>query len=189
MLIVRDLPLMLALFAFMFGVLGFLVSGHKLFKQTMPHLRRNSFLYLLCALLLTGAFLLMNRLSPQALISSELALLQMRLERASLTNVLIQPVVETRPAQLVLVEPKLELAFNFATVKLVSDPTNANVFIEGGLRGQTPLELIVPVNQDLEYQLSREPNTDENLRYQSYEGVLNVASDSEISVWLERSSD
>ena len=187
--IFRDLPLMLALFAFMFGALGFLVSGHKLFKQTMPHLRRNSFLYLLCAFLLTGAFLLVNRLSPQELISSELSLLQAQLERASLINLFIQPSVNLVPARSVLIEPELELAFEFATVKLVSDPTNADVFIEGDLRGQTPLELIIPVNQDLEYQLSRDPNTAENLRYQSYEGVLNVGSDSEISVWLERSSD
>ncbi len=187
--IVRDLPLMLALFAFMFGVLGLLVSGHKVFKQTMPYLRRNSLLYLLCAFLLTSAFLLVNRLSPQALISSELALLQTQLERSLSTNLFIQPFVETVSARSVLIEPELELAFEFVTVTLVSDPSEADVFIEGDLRGKTPLELTIPVNQDLDYLLSREPNAAENLRYQSYEGVLNVASDSEISVWLERSAD
>ncbi len=151
-------------------------------RQQLPKLRRNSYLYLLSAVLLVASLALKTWLIPQDSLDYELALLaQPQLE--SLQSLFGQ----SEPVELnVSIEPKITLAFSFVTIDLTSDPLGADVFVKSKLRGQTPLKLIIPKNQAISYRVSAAPNPEKGLRYESFEGVFQETENRQVSVWLDR---
>jgi hypothetical protein len=182
MILLRDLPIILALFAFIFGGIGLMAYQNQRLRQQLPKLRRNSYLYLLSAVLLTVSLAIKTRLSPQDSLRYELALLaQPQIE--SLQSLLGQPKSVERNVR---VEPKINLAFSFVTIDLTSDPMGADVFINRRLRGQTPLKLLIPQNQTVTYRVSAAPNPEKRLRYESFEGIFQEAENRQVSVWLDR---
>lgn len=77
----------------------------------------------------------------------------------------------------------------FYPVTFTSDPTGANVYIDGQLKGKTPLTVDIKTNTDTTYLIiADEPFEDYNL-YKDYRGVLNPIKPDDISVWLERTTE
>ena len=69
------------------------------------------------------------------------------------------------------------------TVSVTSDPSGVDVYMNGILKGQTPLDLKAPRGYEATYRL--EP--DEDL-YKSFSATLPTEEDSSVSVWLDRLS-
>lgn len=182
MILFRDFPIILALFAFIFGGLGLMAYQHQRLRKQLPHLRRNSYLYLLSAVLLAAGLATKYKLNPQPFLDYELALLsQPQLE--SLQTLFGTPPLTERN---LIIEPKLTLAIDFVNIDLSSDPVGADVFINQKLRGQTPLSLLIPKNQSVRYRVSAAPNPDLGVRYESFVGVFQESQNRQLSVWLNR---
>ncbi|MCA9837407.1 MAG: hypothetical protein KC422_10830 [Trueperaceae bacterium] len=182
MILLKDLPIILALFAFAFGSLGLLAAQFNRLQQAIPNLRRNSYLYLLSGLLLTLGILIKGYLEPQEPLNYELELLSEPADNF-LSNLVI---TDDESAISVNIIPILTLKLSFIRVELISDPPQADVFVEGKLRGQTPLKLIIPKNQTVRYQVSAAPNPELGLRYESFSSSFKEVENKEISVWLNR---
>lgn len=182
MVFLHDLPAILALFALVFGTLGLVANQSKALRQAIPYLRRNSLLYLLTALLLIVGISVKYWLSlysvsePAPPHSTSLVSLNSTkkntLEGEMLVNIEVQP--------------ELHLTMSFVKVSFLSNPENADVFIEGKLRGKTPLDIIIPQDKAVRYRLAASPDPVSGLRYAPFEGVLQEQGNRQLSVWLDR---
>lgn len=77
--------------------------------------------------------------------------------------------------------PKVDVTFT-------SDPTGAHLWIDGLSKGQTPITVDLPQNQEVEYELiATEPYDDYDL-YKGFSGTVTPAKDEAVSVWLERTT-
>lgn len=183
MFIIRDLPIILALFALLFGILGIIANQIPTLRNTIPKLFRHSLLYILTAGLLLVAIL--NR-PPTVSNDQELTLLQEQLANASSISLWVQPKVATLGNQDVIPKAVISVKGTFRTIELSSDPEGANVFIADQLRGQTPLNVIVPNSESISYRVSAPQNSETGEAYIDFEGTLTTESTNKINVWLER---
>lgn len=180
MLIISDLPFIFALFALIFGSLGFIATTIPNFKQNLPNLKRESLMYIAASALLFTAFFLKNNTAFMSSADFNVASL------AFAKSIRIQPEVKVSQARAVSTEPELALQLSFVKLSINSDPEKADVFVDDKLRGQTPLELTVLGATPMRYRVTASPDAETGVRYVPFQAVFEGSEDTEISVWLDR---
>ncbi len=190
MFTILDLPIIIALFAAIFGTLGLISLTVPVLRRNIPNLKRGSILYLISAgLLVLGVFSKNNYTST--LLTPELALAGAHAAVGTNLNTTevklwIEPKISIAVERSMQIMPQLDVTVSTISVSMVSDPSDADVFINGKLRGQTPLTLSLPKNTLTEYRITASPDIETGTRYAPFKGFIHQDEASEISIWLER---
>jgi hypothetical protein len=183
--VIHDLPFIIALFAGIFGSLGFVALAIPALRRNIPNLVKGSFLYLATSLLLFGSIFLKQQGHLLAFAPPNLALAESSLLSKTSSEFQAQPALSSSQEQAVQT-PKDQLESSLIQIDLSSDPTGADVFIDNELRGKTPLSLSLSKNTPIAYRVTASPDTATGVRFKPFEGVFDTSENSEISVWLDR---
>ncbi len=182
-----DIPIIIALFAAIFGVLGFVSVSIPGLRRNIPNLTRGSILYLVSSALLFAGVYFKQDMQSTPKSESELAIIEASLAGPSVAkNLQIHPVVNVVASQPVGIEAKLDVSISSINISLISDPIGADVFVYGRLRGKTPLTLSLVANKLAEYRVTASPDAETGICYEPFKGFIHQDESSEISVWLER---
>lgn len=151
------LPVGIGLLSLTCGLIGLLLASLAAVRRNHPRLLRGSALYVIAGLLL---------LAPAA-------------------GFIAAPPVPAEKPRVSAPAPVRETPAR-ATLTLLSDPSGADVLVDGVVVGRTPYRTTLPVGSTFVYEVRAGSGVADPSLYEVFRGSYDVTEDVSVSVWLDR---